>query len=84
MLSVLWLLLTSCITTKSEIQYKIVVPDIDFPYFPEWSADDEVVDYELRTVIVPLDVYFDLAEYKADITATEKLYDRLKGLADEF
>lgn len=81
-MSVLLLLLTSCITTK-EIEYRIIVPDIDFPAFPEWDAEKEVVDFENRTVTIPIDAYIDLAEYKTDIIATETIYKRLKGLADE-
>lgn len=76
------LLHQSCTTTK-EIDYRFVVPELTWPDFPEWEKEDEVVDFENRTVTLPLDVLFDLAEYKVDITATETVYNRLRSLANE-
>lgn len=82
-LSGIMLLLTSCITAK-EIEYRFVVPEIDFPEFPVWEKEEEIVDFENRTVTIPIDVYIELAEYKADITATEEMYGKLRVLANEF
>lgn len=76
-------LLQSCTTTK-EIDYKYVVPEINWPDFPEWEKEDEIVDFENRTVALPMDVYFELAGYKVDIKATETAYKRLRELANEF
>ena len=75
-------LLQSCITTK-EIEYRFVVPEITWPDFPEWGKEDEIADFENRTVAIPMDVYFELAEYKVDITATETVYNRLRSLAND-
>lgn len=82
LLSVSMLLLTSCVTQK-EIEYRYVVPEMDWPEFPEFNREDLIFDYDSEMVSIPFEEFVQLAAYKNLIKATEDGYNRLRELANE-
>lgn len=70
----LTLLLLSCETTK--IEYIRDVPEVSFPIFPE--VYNEIYDFHMRTVTVPLDWYVAISVYKIDVDAVEEYLRRLR------
>lgn len=70
LMTVLMLLIQSCATTKPV--YIQDVPYISFPAFP--VPTETTFDSATGTVIVPIDWYIQLAEYKTEIKAIERFY----------
>ena len=70
-------LLMSCASAKIEYIEKPVVPEINFPIFPE--LENEVLN-EDESVTVSADWIVRLAEYKIRIEEIENDYNDLKAL----
>ena len=71
------MLLMGCTSAKIEYIEKPVVPEINFPIFPE--LENEVLN-EDGSVTVSADWIVRLAEYKIRIEETESNYNDLKAL----
>lgn len=74
----LMLLLLSCETTR--VEYIRDVPEVSFPIFPE--VYNEIYDFRMRTVTVPLDWYAAISVYKVDVDAVEEYLNRLRAEAE--
>lgn len=75
MAMLLTMLLTSCVSTRTE--YKFIVPDIDFPTFP---LADEIRSIGNGKCEVDEDWIINIAEYSIRIQETENNYREIKKL----
>lgn len=76
MVTLLVMLLMSCVSTRTEYIERLYVPSINFPIFPELELDE-------KGITVSEDWILRLAEYKIRIEETEKNYNEMKELYDE-
>ena len=75
--TVLCLLMTSCQSVR--VEYKYIVPDVDFPEFP-------VLDREIHkdgSWTIPKEDVDALAEYYIKIQETEKTYTDIKRMLEK-
>ncbi len=70
-------LITSCQSVR--VEYKYIVPDIDFPTFP--ALDREINSDGSWTI--PKESVDDLAEYYIRIQETEKNYNDIKRMLEK-
>ena len=71
-------LLTSCVTTKTKVVY--VVPDMYWPEFPKPGADDVDYDKESDKVLMSLDYYEKIKNFKNLYRATKSTYESIRPL----
>lgn len=71
-------LLTSCVTTKTKIVY--MVPDMYWPEFPKPGVDDVNYDKESDKVLMSLDYYEKIKNFKNLYKATKSTYERTAEL----
>lgn len=73
----LTLLLPGCQTVR-RTEYKYIVPNLDFPSFP--SAEGNVsYDDKTGNVVMSLDYYMRIYEFKVQVDAMKTIYTRLQS-----
>lgn len=73
-------LLTACVTTTKTVY---VLPEVVWPEFPAPSDSDVGYDNESDMVLMSLEYYEKLKNFKIDYKATKKTYERTKKLYEE-
>lgn len=73
-------LLTACVTTTKTVY---VLPEVVWPEFPAPSDTDVDYDDKSGMVLMSLEYYDSLKDFKIDYKATKEAYERTKKLYEE-
>lgn len=65
---------------STEVVTEYVVPDLNFPTWPNPGPDNFPFDDKTETISVPLDYMEKLYVFKKDVKALEEYYDKIKEL----